>query len=565
MEKKQEAKNLFNLGVEEYKKENFELSTEYFEKALSLLPDNIGLLENLALSLYNQKKFFEAIKILKKAIDQESENQKAFDLLQKIYKELNEKKKLEQIIIERKEKKKLTLKDEISSKIFFPNFFNSKEEIKLCRDDLDKNLNDILNNKNIKLDVSKEYILPPIFQLSYDEYDNLKINEKIVCAYRHIYPKLNDDIKLIENNTSKIRIGFISEYFTDHTISKLYRGIIENLDRNKFEIIIFHSYRTRKGNYFKKILEMEVNGNVKNIFLTKNFDEKIQIIINNKLDIVFYPDIHMSFDLYFLSYLRLAKFQINSWGHPETTGNKSLDYFLSSKLCEIKTAQNHYTEKLILTDYLPMYFYKPKMDENIKLEENILSQRNVYCCPQTLIKFHPNFDEIFKKILIKDKKAKIYLLKDPKNILSNSILNRIKKKLGSNIDRFVFLDRINTQKYINHCGQASVLLDPIYFGAGNSFHESMYYGTPTVTMPSNYLKSRIVKAAYEQMKIENSPVTNTVDEYVDLSIEIANMDKKKALDQKKYLSQQASKHLFENKKFISELENILIKITSFKN
>tara|TARA_B100001741_G_C16428763_1_gene539889 strand:+ start:671 stop:952 length:282 start_codon:yes stop_codon:yes gene_type:complete len=92
MEKKQEAKNLFNLGVEEYKKENFELSTEYFEKALSLLPDNIGLLENLALSLYNQKKFFEAIKILKKAIDQESENQKAFDLLQKIYKELNEKK-----------------------------------------------------------------------------------------------------------------------------------------------------------------------------------------------------------------------------------------------------------------------------------------------------------------------------------------------------------------------------------------------------------------------------------------------------------------------------------------
>ena len=407
--------------------------------------------------------------------------------------------------------------------------------------------------------------MPPIFQLSYDEYDNLKINEKIVCAYRHIYPKLNDDIKLIENNTSKIRIGFISEYFTDHTISKLYRGIIENLDRNKFEIIIFHSYRTRKGNYFKKILEMEVNGNVKNIFLTKNFDEKIQIIINNKLDIVFYPDIHMSFDLYFLSYLRLAKFQINSWGHPETTGNKSLDYFLSSKLCEIKTAQNHYTEKLILTDYLPMYFYKPKIDENIKLEENILSQRNVYCCPQTLIKFHPDFDEIFKKILIKDKKAKIYLLKDPKNILSNSILNRIKKKLGSNIDRFVFLDRINTQKYINHCGQASVLLDPIYFGAGNSFHESMYYGTPTVTMPSNYLKSRIVKAAYEQMKIENSPVTNTVDEYVDLSIEIANMDKKKALDQKKYLSQQASKHLFENKKFISELENILIKITSFKN
>ena len=44
---------------------------------------------------------------------------------------------------------------------------------------------------------------------------------------------------------------------------------------------------------------MEVNGNIKNIFLTKNFDEKVQTILNNKLNIIFYPDIHMSFDLSF--------------------------------------------------------------------------------------------------------------------------------------------------------------------------------------------------------------------------------------------------------------------------
>ena len=76
MEKKEEAKNLFDLGVKEYKLDNFELSTEYFKKALSLLPDNIGLLENLSLSLYNQNKFLDAIKILKKTIDLESHETK---------------------------------------------------------------------------------------------------------------------------------------------------------------------------------------------------------------------------------------------------------------------------------------------------------------------------------------------------------------------------------------------------------------------------------------------------------------------------------------------------------
>ena len=40
----------------------------------------------------------------------------------------------------------------------------------------------------------------------------------------------------------------------------------------------------------------------------------------------------------------------------------------------------------------------------------------------------PILDNTDLKILMKDKKAKIFLLKDPKNILSNSIFNRIKKK-----------------------------------------------------------------------------------------------------------------------------------------
>ena len=128
----------------------------------------------------------------------------------------------------------------------------------------------------------------------------------------------------------------------------------------------------------------------------------------------------------------------------------------------------------------------------------------------------------------------------------------------------IFLDRIREKEFINHCGQASVLLDPIYFGAGNSFHESMYYGTPTVTLPSNYLKARIVKGAYDQMKLENSPVVNTIDEYVDLSVEIANLDEKKALDQKNYFKNQASKYLFENKFFINELENVFLKIINNK-
>ena len=115
--------------------------------------------------------------------------------------------------------------------------------------------------------------------------------------------------------------------------------------------------------------------------------------------------------------------------------------------------------------------------------------------------------------------------------------------------------------YINHCGSASVILDPYYFGSGNSFHESMYYGTPTVTKPTNYSKSRIATGAYKQMKIEKPPVVKTSEEYVEKAIEIAN-NKSKNLKIKKYYRDSAEKYLFENMKFIRDLENIFFEITN---
>ena len=50
-------------------------------------------------------------------------------------------------------------------------------------------------------------------------------------------------------------------------------------------------------------------------------------------------------------------------------------------------------------------------------------------CPQTLIKIHPHFDVILKKILQNDKKAKITFIKDKENILAKKLLIRLKKNI----------------------------------------------------------------------------------------------------------------------------------------
>tara|TARA_B100000965_G_scaffold384104_1_gene383990 strand:+ start:21 stop:1700 length:1680 start_codon:yes stop_codon:yes gene_type:complete len=553
MDKLEQAKKNFEEGIKLFQKKDFKQSQFYFEKTLEFAPNSSPTLENLSKSYLETRDYDKAEKILKHFISLNKEdNQIAYKLLYKIYSMLNKYDELASLSNDAVNKNKFDDELQLKSKLFYPNFFNSIEEIDVIRKKFTEEIDKLIENEKIpNLNLSEKLIRPPNFELSYDGYNNLEINKKLIELYNKIYPDLKNIEEYSFSKNEKIKIGFISEFFSDHTIAKLFKGIIYKLNKEIFEVYIFHSNTTLPGKIFNEINESVVSYNYENIILPKNFHEKAKYIRDKKLDILFYPDIHMSTNLYYLTLLKLARFQITSWGHPETTGNNKIDFFLSSKLMEIEGYQNNYSEKVLLSNYLPMYFYKPKITFSLK-KEDILS-KNIYSCPQSLFKMHPSFDEAIKKILIKDKKAKIIFIKDRKEILSKMFFDRLKKKIPENLDRINFIDRLTPEEFIHHCGRASVLLDPFWFGSGNTFHESMLYGTPTVTMPTKYLKSRIVTGAYKQMQIEDPPIFNNVDDYVDKSIELANQ---KNIDLKIHYKEQAEKYLFENPNAISDLGNI---------
>ena len=559
-----ESKKLFLKGIEHFNKKDFLLAEDRFEKALELSPNRVSILENLVKVYFLNKRYQKSENLLNQLIELGKNSLEIFSLKFKILKKLDKFNELRLYIEENLNTanlntENLNLKYRIIKNFIYPNFFESQKEIDWTRNKFEKSIKDLEVIDNVKLNVEQDAIDPPIFNISYDQYENLELNEKIVKLYRKFYPQLNQVLTHKQKNV-KIKIGFLSEFFSNHTIGKLNKGIIFKLDYNKFDVCIFHSENTKKSPIFEEFLNAEIDSNIKNIVLPKNFDEKIELINKENLDIAFFPEIGMSTEFYFLSYVKLAKKQITSWGHPITTGNESIDYFLSSKLLETNNAQKRFSEKLILFENLPMYFYKPKIYKTLSKEEMV--KKNIYFCSQTLIKIHPNFDEIIDKILIKDKKAKIFFIQDESKIISKKLFERFKKNIPLNYERINFINQLKVEEYINFCGAASVLLDTLYFGAGNSFHESMFYGTPTVTMPTENLKSRIVYGAYKQMKIDKPPVVSDVDAYVDKAVEIANLNEKDMLDMKNYYSKSADQHLYENINAIRDFEKFFINISS---
>ena len=106
----------------------------------------------------------------------------------------------------------------------------------------------------------------------------------------------------------------------------MFKNLIFCLDLKIFDVVVFHSSKTKKGEIYREFFNNNKNG-FRNEILPRKLSEKIQIVDKENFDILFYPDIGMSIEFYFLSLIRLARYQIMSWGHPETTGSKSIDFF----------------------------------------------------------------------------------------------------------------------------------------------------------------------------------------------------------------------------------------------
>ena len=440
----------------------------------------------------------------------------------------------------------------IENLLMLPLIYEDNYEFNKFRERYNEGLDYINNSDNFIID--NYFPDNQTFLLSYGNVCNLELLKKKEKIFRKIFPKLNHVTPIKEKFSSKIRIGFISEFLTNHTIGKLFQGLIRNLDKKKFEIFIFHSYLTKEG----KIKELIDSSVIKSIRLPSNIDDKISVIDNEKLDIIFYPDIGMSSDLYYLTFLRLAKYQINSWGHPETSGNSAIDYFISSKVCEIFGAQKFYSEKLITLNNFTTFYEVPNFSKR-NFKSNNIGQYNIYFCSQSLFKILPDFDLILKKILEKDQKAQLIFIKDQWDSWHKILLNRWKKSINKNLDRIKFVDRLSVEDFINLSGNSNVLLDPVYFGAGNSFIETFTYGTPMVTFPNSFLRSRLVMGLYNQMKINNPPVVYNNEDYINLSIELAN-NRKINEEIRSQIIENSNKYFFNNYFVINEFENFFISL-----
>jgi protein O-GlcNAc transferase len=397
------------------------------------------------------------------------------------------------------------------------------------------------------------------FYLAYQGYNDCDLQAlygSLVCRImEHKYPAA--PLPRPPSLDEAVRVGVVSAFFRRHPVwNLLIKGWIGQLDRKRFKVFCYHIGTGRDA-------QTDIAATICDRFVHRDLtvEKWRQEILADAPHVLIYPGQLMDRISVQLAGQRLAPVQCNSWGHPETSGMSTLDYFLGSDLMEPPDAQQHYTEKLVRLPNLSIYYEPTDMEvPNMSRGElGLRSDATVFWSGQSLFKYLPQFDLVFPSIAKEASNCQFVFIQFEG---AARISELFKERLDRAFAAFglcaagycVFLPRISPEQFVGAIGQCDVVLDSLPWSGGNSTLESLSHNLPIVTMESGLMRGRHSAAILRMMGITET-ITDTVEDYIATAVRVANDP-----NERRALSRRVAdnkRRLYRDRKCIAALENFI--------
>ncbi|RUT10017.1 hypothetical protein DSM106972_005120 [Dulcicalothrix desertica PCC 7102] len=566
-----------NLGIVLQEKGRFDAAVESYQRALAIKPDYAGTYNNLGAIFKKQNKFDAAVESFKQAISFKHNYPKFH---QNLGNTLYDQGRLEEAIESYNQVLKID-PNFAEAKLGIcvsqlPTIYSSVDEIDLKRKHYQQHLLSLANyyqvatsSERAEAAISVGLIQP--FYLAYQGLNDRPLQQiygqMIAGLMSSRYPQWHQPIalpKLAANQ--KIRIGFVSRFFYNHSNWKIpLKGWVENLDRSEFELFGYHTNNERDPGTTSaaKAFDKFTQGSLP-------LERWAEIIQQDKLHILIFPEFGMDSTTVKLGCLRLAPIQMTSWGHPVTSGLPTIDYYLSSDLMEPENAQEHYTEQLVRLPNLSIH-YTPLTIEaqpTSKREIGIADDEIMFWCCQSLYKYLPQYDNVFSRIAkdLAKHSAKckfVFVEAQQSKYITEMFRERIKRsfeEFGLNYqDYCIFLPRLEGKQFISTTMSADVFLDSISWSGCNSTLEVIAHNIPVVTLSGDTMRGRHTMAILKMMGLEET-IAATIDEYVQVAVRLGQND-----EYRQHISRQVAENkykLYGDLKPVRALEDFLFKVVN---
>jgi len=307
----------------------------------------------------------------------------------------------------------------------------------------------------------------------------------------------------------RVRVGIVASHLMQHTVSRYFTRLIEGLDRERFDVRIWHGGGEDEST-------RRIAANVSTFVQTQADALTLARAVRDvRLDVLVYPEIGMDPKHQALAALRLAPVQCALYGHPATSGAPNIDYFFSGAGLEPADADGHYREKLVRLPGLGTQPLPPPAPGDGAWLDAQASDAPLVLCLQNFIKLIPAFDATLARISAETGARIGFFTRNPP--LMRVFRARIEAEFATrNLDpakHLVFLPVHNHADYLAGIARSPLVLDSPWFSGGGTSLDAFSVGTPVLAWEGAMARGRQTSAMLRMLEIPELIATDE-DDYV---------------------------------------------------
>ena len=413
-------------------------------------------------------------------------------------------------------------------------------------------LKKIMKNEGIEHNNLQRYIYFNSYLNKWSQKDFFENTIKL----EEILPQYRVDKIINISKNKKIKLAFLSADIKDnHSVVSFLKTILENVNKDKFELILFSNCKINKEDGTSADLKAYFDEwiNIENL----NDNEAINIIRKYKINIMIDLMGLSSTNRLCLFKNRLAPIQILWLGYNNTSGLNQMDYLIADPNLIKKNEVKFYSEKII---FLPNIW-------NCHAGFSILRKET----PAPLIKNkHITFGSFNNANKISDETVSVWskILQSTDNsrlILKSSHAycdKSLRKKFEKNkvLNQITFLDRKNSfEEHIDEYKKIDLALDTFPYNGVTTSFEAIWMGVPLLTLKGFNPNSRAGESINKNLNMSYL-IAHNKDEYVLRGVELSKNLEKVIEFRKNLFDKALGSNLFNSKKFSKEFYENLEKI-----
>lgn len=284
----------------------------------------------------------------------------------------------------------------------------------------------------------------------------------------------------------RLRLGYLSGDFRDHTVSGFIEMVLSNHDRTKFQLTGYANV----GRPDATTLKLQKLCDQWRLVHGMNDEAIAAQIREDQIDILIDLSGHTAGNRLLACATRPAPVQMTLFGYPNTTGMRAFDYRITDDIADPPGQTEHYYVEQLLRLSGLAWGYRPPTDAP-EVGPLPSTTQNVFTfgCLNNAAKISQECLETWVKLLLAIPQSRLVLLAGQ----SQTGADRLRKKFAdANIDseRVELLFRLPRQEYFATYSRFDLALDPFPYNGGITTCDALWMGVPVLGVAGKSYVSR---------------------------------------------------------------------------